>query len=158
VRGWKHLEQRRAEYQRLVQQAQQLKLELLPYEKRSLMVQRLRESFQIKPALLSKATLVAEASAAIQKAASAGGVQLGPVRESSARTSGKELVSMQLEGAGPVPAVMSLVYRLQTLGIPIVLDSVQLNADPAKPGTVKLTATIVILDYEQWKNPEARHA
>ena len=158
VRGWRQLETQRTEYQRLVDQARQLKWELQPYEKKALMVQKLREMYQLQPALLSKATLVADASAAIQKAAAAGGVQLGPVRESSARSSSKELVSMQLEGAGPVAAIMGLLHHVQTLGFPIVLDSLQLNSDPAKPGTLKMTVTIVILDYDQWKTTEARHA
>jgi hypothetical protein len=158
VRGWRQLENRRAEYQRLVEKARQLRAELQPYETKALKVQKLRETYQIQPALLSKATLVAEASAAIQKAATAGGVQLGPVRESSARGSNKELVSMQLEGTGPVSAVMSLLYRLQTLGFPIILDSVQLTSDSAKPSVLKMTVTIVILDYEEWKTPEGGHA
>ena len=104
------------------------------------------------PGKLSKASLVAEASAAIQKAARNGGVQIGPVRESPARTSATELTSMQLEGVGPVPAVMTLLHRLETVGFPLIVDSVQINPEPSRPGTLKLSLTIVILDFDQWKN------
>ncbi len=157
VRTWSRLESRRSEYQRLVQKARHLTQELQPYEKKSVMVERLRTTFQIDPGKLSKTTLVAEASAAIQKAATSGGVQLGPLRESAARATGKELASMQLEGVGPVPAVLGLLHRIQTLGYPLVLDSIQLTPDPAKPGTLKINLTLVILDFDQWKAPEAGH-
>jgi hypothetical protein len=156
-RGWRQLETRRAEYQRLVQQAQQLKRELQPYQKKSVTIQRLIEQFQLDPLKLSKTTVVADASAAIQKAASGGGIELGPIRE-SARGSVKELSSMQLEAVGPVPAIMVFLHRLERLGYPIVFDSIQITAEPSKPGTVKLNLTIVILDFEQWKSQEARHA
>jgi hypothetical protein len=156
-RGWNALETRRTRYEGLVRQAQQLKRELQPYQKKTVVIQDLSEKFQLDPTKLSKTTLVAEASAAIQKAASTGGVQLGPLRE-SARGSVKEMASMQLEGVGPVPAIMQFLHRLERLGYPIVFDSVQVTADPSKPGAVKVNLTIVILDYDQWKAPEARHA
>ncbi len=157
--GWrwgKRLEARRVEYQQLVHQAEQLRRELLPYEKKALVIQRLAQKFQMDPLKLSRTTLVAEASAAIQKAAGSGGLQLGPIRE-SARGSVKELASMQLEGVGPAPAVMGFLYRLERLGYPIVFDSVQITADPAKPSTVKLNLTVVILDFDQWTSQEAGH-
>ena len=91
-----------------------------------------------------------EASAAIQNAAKSGGIQLGPMRESPARTSAKELTSMQLEGNGSVSAVMTLLHRLETVGYPLIIDSLQITPD-TKPGKVKVNLTIVILDYEQWK-------
>jgi hypothetical protein len=46
---------------------------------------------------------------------------------------------------------------LETLGYPLILDSVQINPDATKPGMVKLNLTIVILDFEQWKNEEMRN-
>jgi hypothetical protein len=156
-RAWKSLEARRAEYQKLVMEAQNLKQELRPYENKALLIEKLRATFPVDLAKLSKTSLVAEASAAIQKAAQSGGVQLGPIRESSARPSAKELSSMQLEATGPVPAVMSMLHRFATLGYPIVLDSVQINADPMRPNAVKVNMTIVILDFEQWKKQEPRN-
>jgi hypothetical protein len=156
--GWKKLEASRAQYQQMQAEALRLKREILPYENRVLLTQKLKENFRMDPQKLSKSTLVAEASAAIQKAASTGGIQLGPIRESAARPSAKELASMQLDGVGPVPAVMGLLHRIETLGYPLIVDSVQLNLDPAKQGTVKLHMIIVILDYEQWKKEEAPRA
>jgi hypothetical protein len=158
VSGWKRLETRRSEYQQLIKEAQSLRQQLRPYENKALLAEKLKEAFHIDLSKLSKASLVGEASAAIQKAAQSGGVQLGPIRESPARSSAKELASMQLEGIGPVPAVMTLLHRLETLGYPLIVDSIQITPEVTKPGMVKLNLTIVILDYEQWKPEEKRNA
>jgi len=158
--GWqtvRRLEARRSEYQQLVTEAQRLKRELQPYENRVLLAQKLKTSFRMEPQKLSTASLVAEASGAIQKAATSNGIQVGPIRESPARSSTKELASMQLEGVGPVPAVMALLHSLETLGYPLIVDAVHLSPD-AKPGMVKINLTVVILNYDQWKNEERPHA
>src|SRR5437764_14465646 len=155
-RGLQHFEGRRAEYQKLLSEAQRLKREVQPYENKVLLTQKLKEAFHMEPQKLAKTTLVAEASAAIQKAAASGGVQVGPIRESPARSSAKELASMQLEGVGPVPAVMTLLHQLETLGFPLILDAIQLSPD-AKPGMLKINLTIVILDFEQWKTEAVHH-
>jgi hypothetical protein len=65
---------------------------------------------------------------------------------------------MQLEGMGQPRSMISFLERLNTLGFPLLIDNVQISADPTKPGMVKLSLTIVILDYEQWKNEEVRRA
>lgn len=156
--AWKYLEGKRSEYRKLVQEANALKQRVQPYKEKAEVVQTLMETFHMDPARLSKSSIVGEASAAIQKAATSGGMQFGPIRESSARSSNKELASMQLEGSGPVPAIMGFLHSVTTLGYPIVLDSVQFTADPTKPGAIKVSLTIVILDFEQWKNEEAPRA
>lgn len=158
ARAWKYLEARRSGYRQLVSEAQALKQELKPYETRIKVVTKLMEKFQMDPAKLTKASVVAGASAAIQKAATSGGVQLGPLRESPAKSSAKELASMQLEGSGPVPAVMALLHRLESIGYPLILDSVQLTPEPMKPSMIKLNLTIIILDFDQWKNGDAPNA
>ena len=154
---WKSVEARRADFQQLTTDAQRLKRDLGPYENRILLAQKLKENFRLEPAKLSKASLVAEASAAIQKAALGIKVQLGQVRESAARPSAKELASMQLEGTGPVPAVMTFLHQLETLGYPLIIDAVQLTPD-ARPGQLKLNLTIIILDFDSWKTAEVPNA
>jgi len=153
---WKFFEKRRADYRQLVTQAQNLKAEVKRYEAKIVVVTNLMEKFHMDPAKLTKATVVAEASAAIQKAAVSGGIQLGPVRESPARPSSKELASVQFEGSGPVQAAMGLLHRIETCGYPVIIDSAQFTADPTKPGQIKLNLTIVILDFEQWKSEASR--
>ena len=108
-------------------------------------------------AKLSRETIVAEASSAIQKAAMGSGVQFASVRESASRGNGDELVSMQFEGSGQVAAVTGFLNRMQTLGYPLIIDTVQMTTGP-QPGVMKLSLSIVILNYENWKNPEAIHA
>ena len=110
------------------------------------------------PARLTRSTLVGEASVAIQKAAAGSGIQMGPVRESPARLSSRELASLQLEGIGPVPAVMGLIDRIGTLGYPLIIDSVQITPEARGPGRVKLNLTIVILDFDHWKMEVKPHA
>jgi hypothetical protein len=158
LRCWKYLEKKRADYQHLVKEASGLKQEVQRYETKALVVKKLMESLRIDPAKLSRASVVGSASSAIQKAASTGGLKLGPIRESPARASTKELASMQLEGAGPVPAVTTFLHRLDTLGYPLIVDSVQLGPEPTRPGMLKLNVTIIILDFEQWKKEEVPNA
>ena len=157
-KGWKAMESKRSECEQLLLETQRLKWQVQPYENKVLLAQKLKEVFRIDPQKLSKATLVAEASAAIQKAAGQGGVQVGPIREAPARASSRELASMQLEAMGPVPALMTLLHRLETLGYPMVVDSLQLSQDATKPGMLKVNLTIVILNFEAWKTEERPHA
>ena len=158
VRVWKQLEAKRAEYEQLQVDARRLKRDLLPYENRILLAQKLKENFRMNPQKLSRSSLVAEASAAIQKEAAGLKVLLGQVRESAARPSAKELASMQIEGTGPVPAVMTLLHRLETLGYPLIVDSLQITGDPTKPGMIKLNLTLIILDFASWKTAEVPNA
>lgn len=153
-----YLETKRADYRKLVAQVQDLKNQIHPYEDKAAHVKKLMESYRLNPAKLSRATVVAEASAAIQNAAASSGIQVGPVRESPARSSSKELASVQIEGSGPVPAVMSFMHNLESLGYPLIIDSVQLTTEPMRPGQVKLNLTIVVLDFDQWKPQEAPNA
>lgn len=149
--GLKSLETRRAEYDQLTQQARRVRQELLPYENKVLLLEKLQQTFRIDVTKLNRPSLVAEASAAIQKAAQAGGVQLGPIRESPGSASAKELAAMQLEGVGQVTSVMQLLHQLQNLGFPLVIESVQLTPESRKPGHIKVTLQLAILNFEQWK-------
>lgn len=155
---WKPLQHRRTEYQKVVKEAQALRDKIQPYAARTEKLQALMETFQFDPVQLKKNTLVGEASTAIQKAAQSSGIQVGPVRESPARSAGKDLASLQFEGTGQVQAVMGLLKRIETLGFPLVVDSVQITPEKMGPGMVKLSLTILILDYEQFKNEEKPNA
>ena len=158
IKVWKFFERQRTDYRQLLAEAEILKLEVKRYETKIERTKKLMETFHMNPARLTRATVVAEASAAIQKAAKEGGFQLGPVRESPPRPSSKELASIQLEGSGPVQASLSLISRLETCGYPLIIDSAQLSADPMKPGQIKLNLTIIILDFEPLKKTEAPRA
>lgn len=157
VKLWRGLESRRQEYARLITEAQNLRVEIQRYENKLLLQEKLRARFGMDPGKLKRDSVLAEVSAAIQKAAQSGGVQMGPMRETSGTSAGRELASMRLEGTGPVPSIMGLLHRLENLGFPLVVDSIQLDADPKKPGQLKITMNVVILDFEQWKK-EKRNA
>jgi hypothetical protein len=154
---WRYFVRCRADYQQLVSQADRVKQEVRLYDDRVSVVKKLMESLRLDPAKLARTSVGAEASAAIQKAALSGGVQVGPVRESPARPSSKELATVQLEGTGPVPAVMGLLSRLESVGFPLIIDSVQLTPD-MRPGQLKVNLTILILDFDQWTKEGAPHA
>ncbi|HEY5041852.1 MAG TPA: hypothetical protein VIK53_07600 [Verrucomicrobiae bacterium] len=155
---WKFLSHRRADYLQMVAEARQLKSGSDLDTDQAAVVKRLMEDFQLDPAALSTNTVVADASAAIQKAATSGGVKLGAIRESAGRSSAKELATIQFEGSGPVAAVISLLHRLPLLGYPLLVDSVQITTDAMRPGQIKLSVTIIVQDFEQWKKTEATHA
>ena len=64
---------------------------------------------------------------------------------------------MQVEGMGQVTAIVTFLYRLGSLGYPLIVDSVQLTPQP-QPGMVKVSLTITILDFDQWKKEETPNA
>jgi hypothetical protein len=43
---------------------------------------------------------------------------------------------------------------MQTLGFPVVIDTLQLSADPRNPAALKVSMTILVLDFEAWKKKE----
>jgi hypothetical protein len=153
ARVWKSFDLGRREYVQLVQEARGMRDRLQMYQDKAEGLQTLMDGFRMDPAKLDRATVVAEASAAIQKAATSERIQLGPIHESGSRGSQKELSQVQLEGTGPLAAVLGFLSQLDSIGYPLIVDSVQINSDP-RPGNVKVTLTIVILDYEQWNKKE----
>src|SRR5258705_12582661 len=78
VTGWKRFEKSRSDYLQLVDEGQRVRRELQVYEDKMLRAQKLKDTLRLDLGKLSKATVVAEASSAIQKAASSGGVAIGP--------------------------------------------------------------------------------
>ena len=154
-RVWGWVGGQHSAYRQQIKEIETIRAEIKPYEARIAVLTNLMQRFKMDPAKLSRASLVADASAAIQKAAAGGGIQLGPIRETHARASSKELTTMQLEGAGQITAILTFLHRLEGVGYPLIVDSVQLNPEPSKPGMLKLTLTITILDFEQWKKEEA---
>jgi hypothetical protein len=143
---------------RLADEAQALGDKARSYQDKVMVVKKLMDNFHLDPAKLSRTTVVGEASAAIQKAATGSGIQVGPVKESFARAAAKEVASVQFEGTGPLPAVMGLINRLETLGYPLVIDQVLITPEQSRPGQVKISLTIVILDFSPPKTQEASHA
>jgi hypothetical protein len=152
--GWKLLEKTRADYNSLVVEAQAFREKINPYQQRAQVVEKLMAEFHLDPAKLSRQTLVADTSAAIQKAATGSGVALGPVRESHGRASARELATMQIQANGQLPGVIAFLQRLGTLGFPVVVESAQVTSEPMRPGALKLNLTITILDFDQWKKAE----
>jgi hypothetical protein len=152
------LERRSAAYHQLVADARELKQELKAYDDRVLVVKRMMDHYQLDPAKLNRATVVGLASAQMQKVAAGSGIQVGPVRESPAKTSAREMATLQLEGSGPIPAVLGLLQRMETLGWPVIIDSVQITPDSMRPGQVKIILSAVVLDFDQWKTEGKPHA
>ena len=155
LKTWRHLEACRAQYEQMITDANRIRRQIQPYENRVLLAQKLKENFHLEPNKLSRTTVVADASRAIQKEAKDRKIQIGPIRETSGRATSKELASMQLEGSGPVVGIMELLQRLPALGYPVIIDAVQLNPE-SKPGMLKMSVTIVILDFDQWKEEVPR--
>jgi hypothetical protein len=147
------LEKTRLEYQQMLVYADRLKREITPIENKFLLLAKLKEHSNIDASKLSRATVVAEASSAIQKAAMEGGIKLGPLRESASRSSGKELASMRIEGMGQIAPIMIFCHKLQSLGYPMVIETLNLAPQQNPPGMLKVNLTVVLFDFEQWKTP-----
>jgi len=152
------LEKRAVAYHQLVRETRSLRQELKAYDDRVLVDKKMMDHFQLDPATLTRATVVGEASAQIQKTAAGSGMQVGSVRESPAKSSAKEMATLQVEGSGPIAAVLGLLKRMETLGYPLLIDSVQITPDAMRPGQVKIIFTAVVLDFDQWKTEGKPHA
>jgi len=157
-RVWKHFDRTRTDYLKLVTEARTFRQQLEPYRDKAEAAEKLMAAFRMDPSTLSRDTVVAKASAAIQQAAQGGGIQLGPIRELPARAAAGELAQMQMEWTGPAPAVLALLARLDSLGYPLVVDTLQFTAQNPQPGQVKVTLTLVILDFETARKKEAGRA
>jgi hypothetical protein len=149
---------RREAYDKLVQEAQDLRDVIKPYEEKIGTATNLMDRFHMDPVQLKRASVLAEASAAIQHAAASGRVGLGPIRETPGRPSAREAGSIQFEGNGPIAAVMGLLHNLDHIGFPVIIDSVQLTSNPMMPNGIKVNLTIVVLDFDAWKPKETPHA
>ena len=156
--AWRVCEAKRADYQMLARQAANLKMQLEAYATKGAHAQKLIDELQLDPLKLSSTTVVAQASAAIQRTAKSGGVAVGAVRETFAHGKGKELATIQLEAFGPPPAITAFFYRVETVGYPVLIDSAQVTAEPTRPGQVKLNLTMLVLDFEQWQKEGVPHA
>jgi hypothetical protein len=147
---------RREAYDDLVQQARDLRDVIKPYEEKVATATNLMDRFRMDPDKLKRSSVVAEASAAIQEAAASESVAVGPIRETPGRPSAKEAGSIQFEGSGPIPAVMALLHRLDHIGFPVIVDTVQFTPDPSRPDGIKVNLTIVVLDFDAWKPKEEK--
>ncbi len=157
-RAWQKLEAGRASYQQLLERVQREQQDVRMAENKVLLFEKLTNAYHLDPRKLPKETLVAEASSALQNAARQGGFQLGPVRETAGRSNGRELSTIQFDGFGPLPAALTMIHKIQTLGYPVLIDSLQVSQDPTKPGMLKVNATVVILNFDQWRTEEVPNA
>jgi hypothetical protein len=62
-----------------------------------------------------------------------------------------------LESSGQVPAMLTFLASLNSIGFPVIVDSVQFTAD-TRPGQIKMNLTLIILDFDQIKSAEVPHA
>jgi hypothetical protein len=145
---------RREAYEKLVQQARDLRAVIKPYEEKVATATNLMDRFRMDPAKLKRSSVMAEASAAIQQAAAAEGVGVGPIRETAGRPSAREAGSIQFEGTGQIAAVMDLLHALDRIGFPVIIDSLRFTSAPGMPNGIKVNLTIVVLDFDAWKHKE----
>lgn len=176
---WRKGQKSQSDYQQLARKAQQMQQDFWEQQKKVLLYDKLSEAYHLDPRRISKDTLVADASAAIQNAAQQSGMRLGPFRETPGRQNARELSTIVIEGNGPITAALTLLHKIQTLGYPLIIDSIQLTQGGGQsgggrggppgmppgmmpgmpmgmggggpPGQLKINLTVIILNYEQWK-------
>lgn len=158
IQGLRALEKKRSDYLRLKLEAQNLNQEFKPYEVKAEVLAKLKLNYRMQPSQLNSSTLVADTSAAIQSMATSHQVLLGPMRESPPRPGARELAAIQLEGVGKVPDILSFLYLVPRLGFPVLIDSIQFTPDTTRPGMLKVSLSLVIVDYNQWVKEEVRNA
>jgi hypothetical protein len=147
---------RRQAYQQLVRQARDLRDVIKPYQEKVATITNLMDHFKMDPVKLKRATVVAEASAAVQQMALSERVVVGPIRETPARPSAREAGSIQFEGTGPIVAVMDLLHNLDHIGFPVIIDTVQLTSDARTPNGIKINLTLLVMDFDAWKPKEEK--
>ena len=47
---------------------------------------------------------------------------------------------------------------METLGYPLIVDSVEITPNPMRPDQIKISMTVVILDFDKWKTEDKPHA
>jgi len=124
----------RSEYRLLQADARAIKERAKLYEDRVSVIKKLMEGFQMDPMRLSRTTVVAQANAAIQRTAMVSGIAVGIVRESQGQAARKELAIIQLEAQGPAPGLLKFLHQMDSVGYPILIDSLQVGSDSASPG------------------------
>lgn len=155
IRGLKSLEEKRSEYLQVREEGEALKMKVLSEKLKAERLRKLRESLRIDLEGLREDTVVGEASAAIQKAAQAQGIQLGPMKETRGRSLSKEIASIQIEGQGATQAAAQFIASLKSIGYPLVLDSIHAKKNPQKPARVSFTLNVVVLNYGAWTQKAA---
>ncbi len=148
----------RTHYRTMVAEAHQLRVDAALDADEAAVVRKMMTDFNLDPAALTTNSAVANANAAIQNAAKSGGIQIEAVHESAGGNSAEELGTIQFQGSGPSTAVVTLIRQLPLLGSPLVIRSLQMTADPMRPGQVKLNVTVVVLNFDNWKKGGAPHA
>lgn len=148
----------RKEHAALRLKAAALRADVERYHLRTERLGRLMERLQVDPGTLTTNTVVGEASAALQRAAQAQGLQVSSVRETVNRSNERELGSIQFDASGPAPSVVGFLARIQSLGIPVLVESVQCTGNPRGPGQLKMLLNVVVLDFAQWKSREVPRA
>lgn len=120
---------------------------LVPYSSRVLMLEKLRKKLNIDVRRLSSNELVGQTSQAIQQSAKQSGIKIGPLRESSGRSTS----SLRFEANGKYDGMVKFLRSIGTSGYPIMIESMQVNLDPSKKGNVKISLSIGIIDFANWK-------
>ena len=147
-KAWSYCEQKRTDYRQLQATARELRDRAITYQQKVLVAKKLMEDLHLDPARLPREKTMSGASEAIQQAAMGRGFGISSIRETPAHGSGQVLATIQLEGAGPPAGALAFLAGLNTIGFPVVVDSVQFAAMGA-PGVMKMNLTIIILDFSK---------
>jgi hypothetical protein len=155
---WKSSEKAGEGFGQLLARAQREQQEARRQENDLLRFEKLCDTYGFDPRALPKETLVAQAATAIQNAARQGGIKLGPVRETPGRSDARELSTIQFDGAGQPASVLALLHKLQTLGYPLVIETLQFSQDAKQPNMLKVNVTLQILNFEHWQKGSVPNA
>lgn len=141
------LEKNRIDYLKMEKSVKEGVVKLRPYSDRSLLLEKLRQKMNLEVRNQDPEKLVALTSLAIQQTAKTSGINIGPLRESR----GTGISSLKFEANGKYESMVKFMRGIATSGYPVIIDSMQMNMDPSKKGTVKLNLSIGIIDFNKYK-------
>ena len=152
------LEGSRTEYFQQLEEAQRLGELFRTYETKVLKIEKLRHQFRLNVHALSSTNLVGNAGRTIQDLVKQSEFKMGQIRETLGGTGNGLAATFQLEAEGPLKSFMPLLDRLQSTGYPLIIESLTVLTDKRQRGKVQWSATITVLDYNEWKSKGGNRA
>lgn len=144
----KKYENQLAEHHKKQRTIRDLNLKLKPYGNRVLLLEKLRKEMNLEVRFLDIPDFGALASEAIQRCARSHSVNIGPFRESTAATG----TSIRFEASGQGASIHKFIKGVTTSGYPVLIESLQVQTMDGKPGQLKLSINLLVLNFKSWKS------
>ncbi|MCD8533724.1 MAG: hypothetical protein LR011_02605 [Verrucomicrobia bacterium] len=144
----KKYENQLAEFHKKRKTIRELNVKLQPYGNRVMLLEKLRKEMNLEVRFLDIPDLGALSSEAIQRCARSHSVNIGSFRESAATTG----TSIRFEASGQGASIQKFLKGVTTSGYPIYIESLQVQTMDGKPGQLKMSINLLVLNFKSWKS------